>query len=406
MAESTPKRGSMWGRGPGRATWARSVVVGLAVLALVAAACDGGGDSTDDTTTTTGDETEEREAAGIDFSGLSLPDGEAYEDFTTVTDDSETLEVEVPTAWDDVDGEGREADGETYDQIVASPDVEAFNTGYGEPGVMFNDSPVEEKAGGAPASEQKLNDYANQVGLDDACSESETFDYDDGTYTGSAELWPDCGDDDAAVLAVSAAPEQGTRLFVSVQMVTDPDIDAAIKIVETFKQVSGDSDDDEAPDDEAGPDTVERIVPDACEAAIEDGDAVLALLGDALDATTDAIAGFNADDEAGRQQAIGRLDQIGTEVGAAEDAYGTASADCRDVQEATPARCLDALDAGDQLADLIGQALDAANAAIAAYNADDTSGVDQAIGRLGQIGDEVGAVESEWNAASAECVGT
>ncbi len=402
----------MSGRIPGRTRWARAGVAGLAVLTLLAAAC-GGDDSADDTTTTTGGETGDREAAGIDFSGLSLPGGEAYADYTTVTDDSGTLEVEVPTDWDDVDpGPGTDPDQEgqddavSYDQILASTDVDAFNSGYGTPGVVFNDAPVETKAGGVSASEQQLTNYANRIGLDDACGDSETFDYDDGTYTGSAELWPDCGDDAAAVVAVSAAPEQGSRLFVSVQMVTDPDIDAAVKVVETFKQVSSGTDGSEdGSEDEAGPDGVERMVPDECQAAIEDGNSLLSLLGDSLDATTDAIAAFNAGDEAGRQQAIGRLDQIGTEVGTAEDAYRIASADCRDVEEATPASCLDALDAGDQLVDLIDQALAASTSAVAAYNTGDTSGVDQAIGQIDQISGSVGTAEDAWNAAADACVG-
>jgi hypothetical protein len=70
--------------------------------------------------------------------------------------------------------------------------------------------------------------------------EAEAFDYDDGTYTGLAELWTDCGSDAEAELLISLAVGEDSELGVEdypgvwVRLLTDADIDAATRMIESF----------------------------------------------------------------------------------------------------------------------------------------------------------------------------
>jgi hypothetical protein len=106
----------------------------FALLALVAAGC---GDSDDPTppatsggsiTTSASDGSDDsRVVNGVDLSGLDLQDAEAYEEYVLVED--ETGQVEVPTAWDDVDGRLALRDEVEVPGVWASTDLEALDSG-------------------------------------------------------------------------------------------------------------------------------------------------------------------------------------------------------------------------------------------------------------------------------------
>lgn len=223
----------------------RPLVAVLAALALLTTGC--GDDesptateapaTTSTTTSATTSSTDagesERSAYGVDLSGLELADGEAYETYVLVEDDTEQVEAEVPTDWDDLDTRPAERNGREVPGIWASTDLDLLAEGYDVPGGQLD-------LRTARSVERLLDLLADDNATVANCAGPETFAYDDGLYVGEAELWTDCGTSGAALLHVVALREGDQYVTTEVQMVTDPDIDAALQILETFRAVAVD----------------------------------------------------------------------------------------------------------------------------------------------------------------------
>jgi serine protease Do len=61
------------------------------------------------------------------------------------------------------------------------------------------------------------------------------YDYDDGVYSGFYDLYLECGDVGSVIVELAAMPEDGSFIiFVQIQAVTDADLDALDRILDTF----------------------------------------------------------------------------------------------------------------------------------------------------------------------------
>jgi len=235
-------------------------VAAAAVLVLLAAGC---GDDDTSTTTTTASESstttaepatsttepgDERVAFGVDLSGVTLPAGEPYDTYVLVEDDTEQVEAEVPSDWDDRDTRTAERNGREVPGIWASTDLDALIEGYTVPGVQLD-------LRTARSADRLLGLLADDNATTTNCAGPEGFDYDDGLYVGAAELWTDCGDAGAALLHVVALRGGDEYVTAEIQMVADPDVDAAVRILETFRAVALDGGGpDDGPSDGDGAD--------------------------------------------------------------------------------------------------------------------------------------------------------
>ena len=168
---------------------------------------------------------------GVDLSTLELPNAQPYDDYQLLEDDTQQVEVSVPSVWDDVDTRTATRTGAVeIPGIWASTDLEAFEGGYSVPGVQV-DLRV---ASGADSILQQLD---SDNSTDAACVEMEAFEYDDGRYQGTAELWTDCGEPGAALLQVVVFRAGNQYISTEIQMLNDADIDAAVQILESFTAV-------------------------------------------------------------------------------------------------------------------------------------------------------------------------
>jgi hypothetical protein len=193
--------------------------------------------STDsDDTSGTAPETTEREngtdleVAGVDFGILDLPPGDPYDDYTELVDDTGTIRVEVPRDWSDTDTAPTGA--EQFPFMLAATAYDGFFSGWDSPGVFVVNQPT------AQSEQAELDAQDERVDLTGTCEAMEAFDYDDGSYTGLAELWMGCGPDDAGELAISTFVGDD-HLLAMVQLLTEADIDAATRIIETFSLTGG-----------------------------------------------------------------------------------------------------------------------------------------------------------------------
>ncbi|MCX6520648.1 MAG: S1C family serine protease [Actinobacteria bacterium] len=156
--------------------------------------------------------------------------GAEYTDYTTVTDDSGTLTVSVPTAWSSIDGAPVDIDGVSSPSIIASTDVAAYNSAWDVPGVQF----VASAALTGFTADELLD-----LGATTECTFEGREDYDDGAFVGRFDTYSNCGGTGATSIVVAAFPADGSYgVLVVVQVVTDADLVALDEIIRTFNVVA------------------------------------------------------------------------------------------------------------------------------------------------------------------------
>ena len=158
-----------------------------------------------------------------------VPTGGSYSDYVRVVDDTGALEMEVPAEWDEIDGSIWEDDGEILGAaIVAADDLDDFNQYYDTPGVVFL----------ASASLASTGDSAELLDLfdfSDDCSYEGRYEYEDPLYAGYYDLYDGClGEEVIMVVLVAMPPDQSFATVLAVQAITEADLDAADRILDTF----------------------------------------------------------------------------------------------------------------------------------------------------------------------------
>jgi serine protease Do len=159
--------------------------------------------------------------------------GEAYTDYVAVTDDYQAIQVEVPAAWSEVDGAPWKTDnGAEFASVYAAPSLKDFTDYWGTPGVKFNVTADKEKIGG----HIQVLDWTRSYDFLVDCELDSRYDYDDGYYRGAYDYYEDCSDQ-ADYMILAAVPKQGGEdvlILLEVQIVTNADLDAAQRILDTF----------------------------------------------------------------------------------------------------------------------------------------------------------------------------
>jgi hypothetical protein len=117
--------------------------------------------------------------------------------------------------------------------LSVSTDLAGFNETYETPGLFFGASNV-------LVAEYDTDSFLDVVSFADECVLDGRYEYDDGYYFGSYDLYIDCGDTASSIVNIAATPEDGSFLvWVLGQLVSDADVDAFSRIIDTF-QVVGD----------------------------------------------------------------------------------------------------------------------------------------------------------------------
>lgn len=226
----------------------------LMTIGLFAAACGGGDDSggdddggSDESTTTTTEAEEEpeettttttevpeddRDDAIGDFGdsveddlGDIPTDTTTYGEYVTVTDDSGVLSVEVPAAWDDVDG----GEGLFGPDIIASTDVQSWIQTYEPSGLEFQATGIE--------TNQSTDEILSAVSQGQAgqCTSLGRQPYSDPLYTGVSEVFQDCGGTETDFAWVAFEPaDQSYHGVIGVQITQQADVEALERALATF----------------------------------------------------------------------------------------------------------------------------------------------------------------------------
>jgi serine protease Do len=177
---------------------------------------------------------------GADLGG-EVEDGSSsstsYSSFTIVTDNYGSIQMEVPSEWNDVDGTAWGDSGDVIGaQIDASASLSGFFNTWTEPGVEFSVSNDLAKLGGYV----QLLDIVRKNFID-SCELDGRYDYDDGYYRGKYDLFKNCGSPGGSwFLVLSAVPSDNSQAYlilVEVQILSDRDLEAVDHILSTFDVV-------------------------------------------------------------------------------------------------------------------------------------------------------------------------
>lgn len=160
--------------------------------------------------------------------------GAGYSDYRTITDDTGALEVQVPVEWGENRGLTWEFDGQDVGvSIAAAPSLDDFYGTWETPGVFFGAS----RTLAANMNEDALLDA---VDFSSECTFEGRQSYEDSLYSGSFDVWSNCGGTTTQFVAISVVPENRAFLgLVQIQIVNEADLDALDRIIKTF-QVVGD----------------------------------------------------------------------------------------------------------------------------------------------------------------------
>ena len=159
---------------------------------------------------------------------------DGYSSYQTITDDYNSIVVDVPSNWDQIDGRAWEYNDEIVGAwITASPDLEGYNSTWDVTGMDFRVS----------------DDLANQLGYIELLNERSTFyresceydgrtDYDDGYYRGKYDYFTKCGGSGGPgawlLAAVSKADQFAYLILVEVVIKSDADWEAVDQIIASF----------------------------------------------------------------------------------------------------------------------------------------------------------------------------
>lgn len=158
----------------------------------------------------------------------AVPEGQDYSDYVSLTDATNTIQVEVPAAWADIEL-GPDTDGLPF--ISAAEDLKGFGEGFSVPGMAFFVLPS------GTSNDAIIAQLSEPVAA--LCTDAGTEPYDDGVFIGDVKIWTDCaGTDTSYIIVVTATADAPEFTFATiVQAVTSADVTALERILASFNLV-------------------------------------------------------------------------------------------------------------------------------------------------------------------------
>ena len=161
-----------------------------------------------------------------------------YGSYTSILDNTGSLEVSVPSAWSDIDGADWTDDGGLYHySIWAAPNLDDFFNTWGTPGLIYEITPL----GG-----QQYGGYLNYLDtlsseVEGVCTYEGQEDYDDGAFEGAFRLYSDCSGTGTGYFILSAYPAgtpDGYSIKIELQLVSEADWDVVDTVLDSFNVVA------------------------------------------------------------------------------------------------------------------------------------------------------------------------
>ncbi len=161
--------------------------------------------------------------------------GGNYTDYVTLTDSYRAIQVSVPSAWNDTNGDPwKDGNDIIGSSITASTNMTDFNN-YAAPGVYFAVSDDVAKLAGYI---QLLDLYRQSFSVD--CTLDGRYTYDDNAFHGSYDVFKNCGSSRSVLVVLAARPVTNQTAYLAtviVNILSDADLTAFDYILQTFDVV-------------------------------------------------------------------------------------------------------------------------------------------------------------------------
>jgi hypothetical protein len=156
--------------------------------------------------------------------------------YITVTDDSKTIQMNVPQEWNGIVSSPWELNDEVVGiDITVSPNINDFWSSFATPGIFLGVSKtlVEE------VDEIEFLDVISEGGYGDDCSYAGRDGYEDGLHTGVYDFYTDCGEVGATLFLLVITPSDRSHMVLIIfQAMTEEDVDnIGVPIFESFSVV-------------------------------------------------------------------------------------------------------------------------------------------------------------------------
>jgi hypothetical protein len=155
--------------------------------------------------------------------------------YVTVTDDYNSIQVDIPAEWTDVDGGYWLSDGQVIGAMIsASADLNAFLNTWNQSGMKF------------AVSDDVVNFFGGYIMMLDlwradfrsVCEYTGRYDYEDALYEGKYDEFRNCGGPGGPFyMVLSARPKANPlayNILVEVQFDQDADLEYVTQILDTF----------------------------------------------------------------------------------------------------------------------------------------------------------------------------
>ena len=167
-------------------------------------------------------------------------------DYTAVTDNNNIIQLEIPSAWSDVDGSPWDSDWGgikfTAPSIEASTNLDDFKN-YSAPGVFFTASDRLGEIGGFIELLDGVKGW-----FDKDCTRDQnnyhidygTGDWSDPLYEGKFDVWKNCKGTGTKVFMLAARPKDNPTAYlmlVEIHFTSDADLKDLAHILDTFKVI-------------------------------------------------------------------------------------------------------------------------------------------------------------------------
>jgi serine protease Do len=171
----------------------------------------------------------------FDVIGQIAPADIGNDPYITVTDDYNSIQVNVPSSWVDIDGSPWIYDGEVIGaSVVAAQNINEFGNFEG-PGMIFGASDDLAKLGGYV---QVLDSYRENFYLEHCEFVTRDNYEDDPLYRGKYDLYEKCGGSGGpSFMVIAAVPKDDQYAYiitVEIAITSDADLEALSKILESF----------------------------------------------------------------------------------------------------------------------------------------------------------------------------
>jgi serine protease Do len=159
-----------------------------------------------------------------------------YSSYVVVHDNSNTIEMEIPAEWAQVDGSPWQDSGQNIGvSISAAADLQKLTSTWDESGVFFGASDQLAQLGGYIQVLDATRDSFKD------CKFKQRQNYNDGLYKGAVDIYDNCGGTGGSSATVlSAVPvdnSQAYEILVEQIITKDADINALTHILKSFKVI-------------------------------------------------------------------------------------------------------------------------------------------------------------------------